>query len=271
VIALGARAKGATIHQVCAARGIETSAGRVSAVITERGVIRTKIAILAGGVWSPLFAGNLGLTLPQLYTFASNQSIAPIGGEPLITGGWGRSNWRMEPDGGYTVGLFAGITPIGWETLRFGFRYLPALRHMSEIDIGCGEESWRSFTLARHWQPDQRTPFEDVRIMEPAPRNPVLDQSLEEVVGALPAFKNARVRERYAGALCTTPDNMPVISTVTAIPGLLMGTGIYFGLTIAPAAGELLADLATGATPRVDPRPFRYERLVDGTSLTFQP
>ena len=270
-IALGARAKGATIHQQCAVRGIETSAGRVSAVVTERGIIRTGIAILAGGVWSPLFAGNLGLTLPQLYTFASNQSVAPLSAAPLITGGWGRSSWRMEPDGGYTVGLFAGITPVGWETFRFGLRYWPALRHMSEINIGVGQESWRSLTLERRWQLDQRTPFEETRILEPTPRIPVLDQSLREVVGALPAFKNARVRERYAGALCTTPDNMPVISSVGAIPGLLMGTGIYYGLTIAPAAGELLADLATGTTPRVDPRPYRYERLIDGTRLTFQP
>ena len=31
------------------------------------------------------------------------------------------------------------------------------------------------------------------------------------------------------------------------------------------------ADLATGATPRVDPRPYRYERFTDGSELTFQP
>ena len=107
--------------------------------------------------------------------------------------------------------------------------------------------------------------------MEPAPRKETLDQSYHELIEVLPAFAKSHVRERYAGALCTMPDNMPVISAVDAIPGLLVGSGIYYGLTAAPAAGELLADLATGATPRVDPRPYRYERFTDGSELTFQP
>ena len=32
-------------------------------------------------------------------------------------------------------------------------------------------------------------------------------------------------------------------------------------------AGRLAADLATEATPVVDPAPFRYSRLVDGSNL----
>lgn len=48
-IAEGARRAGATIHQDCAARGLETSAGRVSAVVTEKGTIRTNAVLLAGG------------------------------------------------------------------------------------------------------------------------------------------------------------------------------------------------------------------------------
>ncbi len=40
---------GGTVIQNCAARGVETEGGRLSAVVTERGTIRTKIAILSGG------------------------------------------------------------------------------------------------------------------------------------------------------------------------------------------------------------------------------
>ena len=49
-IAEGARRLGATIHQDCAARGLETSAGRVSGVATEKGTIRTSAVLVAGGV-----------------------------------------------------------------------------------------------------------------------------------------------------------------------------------------------------------------------------
>ena len=48
-IAEAARGLGATIHQDCAARGLETAAGKVSAVITEKGAIRTQAVLLAGG------------------------------------------------------------------------------------------------------------------------------------------------------------------------------------------------------------------------------
>jgi len=60
-IAEAARRLGATIHQDCAARGLETEAGKVSGVITERGVIRTQAVLLAGGAWSGLFCRRHGL------------------------------------------------------------------------------------------------------------------------------------------------------------------------------------------------------------------
>jgi len=39
------------------------------------------------------------------------------------------------------------------------------------------------------------------------------------------------------------------------------------GFGIGPGAGRLAADLATDATPVVDPTPYRYSRLVDGSGL----
>src|SRR3977135_1559784 len=53
-IAEGARKLGATLHQNCAARGLEVSAGKVSGVITEHGRLRTNGVLLAGGSWSSL-------------------------------------------------------------------------------------------------------------------------------------------------------------------------------------------------------------------------
>lgn len=65
-IAEGARRLGAVILTQCAVRGIETTAGKISAVITERGAIACQSVVLAGGVWSSLFCRPLGLRLPQL-------------------------------------------------------------------------------------------------------------------------------------------------------------------------------------------------------------
>jgi len=65
-IAEGARRRGATILTGCAVRGIETAAGRVAGVVTEKGRIACQSIVLAGGAWSRLFCGNLGIDLPQL-------------------------------------------------------------------------------------------------------------------------------------------------------------------------------------------------------------
>ena len=62
------------------------------------------------------------------------------------------------------------------------------------------------------------------------------------------------------------PDAIPVISTVRSHPGLVIATGFSgHGFGIGPGAGQLAADIVTGARPCVDPTPFRYERFIDGT------
>ncbi len=271
IVAQAAREKGVTLHQGCAVRSIERSGGAVSGVVTEHGSIKAKIVIVAGGVWTPLFLGNLGMDLPQLSAFSSGQTAAPMPEGPKVQGGIGETLWRLQADGYYTVQHIDGLAPLGWESLQYGLRFLSALRSMSDIHAAIGAESWRSLTVARHWRDDERTPFEQVRIYEPMPNLAGLAESMRVCAEVHPGMRNARVVERYAGALTTTPDNMPVISAVQAIPGLLLGTGLYFGLTLCPVAGELLADLATGRPPKIDPKPYRYERLIDGSTLTFQP
>jgi glycine/D-amino acid oxidase-like deaminating enzyme len=64
-----------------------------------------------------------------------------------------------------------------------------------------------------------------------------------------------------------TPDAVPVIAPVQALPGFFVATGFSgHGFGIGPAAGRLMADLVAGDTPIVDPRPFRFERFTDGSN-----
>jgi glycine/D-amino acid oxidase-like deaminating enzyme len=63
-----------------------------------------------------------------------------------------------------------------------------------------------------------------------------------------------------------TPDALPVISGIDQVPGFVIATGFSgHGFGIGPAAGRLCADLVTGASPIVDPAPFRFTRFTDGT------
>jgi len=51
MIAEGARDRGATIHQDCAARGLEITNGAVTGVMTEKGFIRANAVLCAAGAW----------------------------------------------------------------------------------------------------------------------------------------------------------------------------------------------------------------------------
>ena len=62
-LARAARRLGATVVENCAVRTVETEAGRVTAVHTERGRTGAQAVVLAGGAWSTHFAANLGLDL----------------------------------------------------------------------------------------------------------------------------------------------------------------------------------------------------------------
>ncbi len=63
-------------------RGIETAGGRVGAVVTERGRIACQRVVLAGGAWSRLFLGNLGIDFPQLKILGSVFRTEPLDGPP---------------------------------------------------------------------------------------------------------------------------------------------------------------------------------------------
>src|SRR5580704_4826788 len=84
-IAEAARRHGAAVLTQCAVRGIETAAGRVAGVVTEKGRIACQSVVLAGGAWSRLFCGNLGIELPQLKVLGSVMRTERLDGGPEIS------------------------------------------------------------------------------------------------------------------------------------------------------------------------------------------
>ena len=55
-----------------------------------------------------------------------------------------------------------------------------------------------------------------------------------------------------------TPTGLPVIDFAPKYRNVLIAAGHgMLGLSMAPATGQLALELLTGATPGVDPRPYR--------------
>jgi D-amino-acid dehydrogenase len=70
----------------------------------------------------------------------------------------------------------------------------------------------------------------------------------------------------WMGARPCFPDSRPVIDRAPGQPGLWLAFGhAHWGLTLGPATGRLIADMITGATPFVDPAPYRVSRFARGT------
>jgi glycine/D-amino acid oxidase-like deaminating enzyme len=263
-IARAAQDKGAIIVENCAVRGIESSGGKVSGVVTEHGEIRCDQVILAGGLWSRRFLGNLGIALPTLPLISSVLLTSPMDGPTEIAVGGPDFSFRKHVSGGYIITNRGGIdAPLTIDHLLIGLRYLPQLRAMWDaIRIGFGTEFVRDLGLARRWSNDQPSPFEKVRTRDPEP-NPIPNaEALRKLREHWPAFERGQIVQEWAGAIDMTPDSFPVISPAAKLPGLTIATGFSgTGFGTGPAGGHLAADIATSATPIVDPTPYRLGRL----------
>ncbi|MBD9371080.1 FAD-binding oxidoreductase [Rhizobium sp. ARZ01] len=269
-IAEAARAKGAAILTECAVRGIETAAGAVSGVVTERGAIACKAVVLAGGAWSSLFASTLGIHLPQLKVLNSVLRTKPLEGGPEQTMWASNFAFRKRQDGGYTIASGnENIVDIVPKSFRFAVDFLPALR--KEWRVLKFRAGWRFFDEARinsRWALDEPSPFEYCRVLDPVPSKRMSDNALANLRRAFPVFEKAQIAQRWGGYMDVTPDAIPVISAVERIPGFHIATGFSgHGFGIGPGAGRLMADIVTGRTPVVDPREFRLSRFTDGSKI----
>ncbi len=151
--------------------------------------------------------------------------------------------------------------------LRFSPQFLPMFaRRWRKLAPG-GLEGIRSGheSLAR-WRLDEITPMERMRILDP-----VVDESAVRLMYAragnlIPAIRERKIVAKWAGYIDSTPDGVPAIGETSRVPGLILAAGFSgHGFGIGPGAGHLIADLATGAEPLVDPRPLHPNRFEDSS------
>jgi glycine/D-amino acid oxidase-like deaminating enzyme len=192
----------------------------------------------------------------------------PVVGGPEISASGDLFAFRKRMDGGYTVATL-GMRTIDLvpDNFRLLPQFLPAVRlHWKKLRFRVGRRWIEEWRMPRRWSLDRPSPFERVRVLDPEPDLPVLNRAREALAEVYPLFRDVAIAERWAGMIDVTPDAVPVISPVDAVPGLVIATGFSgHGFGIGPAAGLLAADLATGGPPIVDPAPFRLSRFTDGS------
>ncbi|NKC32929.1 NAD(P)/FAD-dependent oxidoreductase [Falsiroseomonas selenitidurans] len=271
-LARAARALGVSLHQNCAVRGLDTQGGRIAGVFTEKGRIRCHSVVLAGGAWASMFLRRHGIEMPQSSIHSTVFATTParqVSPGPLLT-----PDFILTPllDGGYLVAARARgrleLTPAG---LRHARHFLPSLRanwKLLELRLGRsffeGPDAWHG-----RWSFDAPTVFERMRVLHPRPKMSIIAPSLREIVAAYPELAGIQAARIWAGWIDSTPDAVPVIAKVAALPGLVVAAGFSgHGFGIGPGAGRLAADLATDGPCIVDPAPFSLERFAPGAPRT---
>jgi len=268
--AQAARKHGAHIMTQCAVRGIETAAGHICGVVTERGSIKCQSVVLAGGAWSSLFLGNHGIRLAQLRVMNSVMRTKPVetGPEQAI---WARKfAIRKRQDGGHTIsGGYNSIVNIVPKSFRYLRDFMPALRaEWRSLQFRLGLEFLNELATPNRWDLDEASPFEYVRTLDPKPNKNMINKALTQAKQAFPSLEKAEIAQYWGGYIDVTPDAVPVISAIDEQPGLFVATGFSgHGFGIGPAAGRLMADLVLGNSPLVEPKPFRFSRFNDGSKI----
>ncbi|UXR92869.1 FAD-binding oxidoreductase [Agrobacterium tumefaciens] len=263
-IARAAIRLGAHVLPGCAVRSVEQAAGRVCGVVTERGRIDCSAVVLAGGAWSRLFSGNLGIDFPQLKILASVARATAVQGVPDMPVGGDDFSFRRQLDGSFSVAMRnANVAPIVPDSFRLFADFMPTLiKGWRELTLRVGNRFIQEWRTPRRWSADEITPFERVRVLDPAPYEQFNRRGFENLVAAFPAFAESRITQSWAGLIDVTPDAVPVIGPVGSLPGFHIASGFSgHGFGIGPGAGKLMADLITGVTPSVDADLFRFDRF----------
>jgi glycine/D-amino acid oxidase-like deaminating enzyme len=259
-----AQREGAVILTGCAVRGVETTAGKVSGVVTERGPIAAPAVLLAGGAWSRHFLGNLGVDLPQLLVLGTVMRIESSAKVPETTVGGSNFAWRKRLDGGYTVAQRgATVSELTPDSFRLFRDFLPAWKaEWRDLQVRFGARFAEEWRRKRRWSLHEPTAFEATRMLDPAARPGTVETAVAGLKRAMPAFSDARVTDTWGGWMDVTPDAVPVIGPVRSLPGLFVATGFSgHGFGIGPGAGRLAADLVAGDPTIVDAAPFTLERF----------
>ncbi len=264
---------GATVLTSCAVRGIETSAGQVSAVVTEHGTIRTSRVLCAAGAWTSMFCRSLGISVPQLKV---KGTVVRLGQCKNVLNGNAyddKLGIRRRQDGGYTAASgFQLHHSIALSTIRYGIKFIPALMmDFDKLRLSIGSDLFDELKTPKRWALDQESPFEKKRVLNPSPSKAVIRKTRRAIDTLFPELASTEIVEAWAGIVETSPDMVPIMCESAKIGGFFIATGFSgHGFGIGPGAGKAAADMLTNADNAIDLSEFRLERFYDGSPIRPQ-
>ena len=233
-LALHAESNGATLMTRTSVTGLRTDGGRITTVETDKGLIHTENVILAAGVWTPLLADMVGISVP----------VRPRQGHVVVTERVRNLVGKNYAEYGYLLAkggkTRCNATP---EMEHFGVAFVLEPSHAGTILLG----SSRRY-VGMNIRPDPRV----MRIIAQRARH------------FYPALADTRIIRCYAGLRPCTPDAKPIISA-THLQGLFVATGHEGnGIGLSLITGKLITEMVRGQAPFMDISYMGLDRFGSG-------
>ncbi|MDA9508529.1 FAD-dependent oxidoreductase [Bradyrhizobium sp. CCBAU 11386] len=225
--ARAAAAQGATVLPKTGVLTVNITAGKVTGVTTEKGIIEGPIVVDAAGAWTRQVADASGISVPLVPTRQQLIVTEPLDGAradlPMI---------RIMDAAVYTRPCQGGLL---W---------------------GVYEESPRFF--------DMQSLGASFDIKDMPLDIEVLRSAALEVKDQLPILQTAKVREFRGGIPTMTADGHHILGPASGVTGFYFASGCNVaGLSISPTIGEALATWIIDGRPAVDLSPMSVTRFKD--------
>jgi len=234
--ARAAQKMGAEFILSAGVKDIETSRGRVTAVITDKGAIKTDVVVNAAGAWSSEIGRMVGLDIP----------VIPQRGQVIVTDSLPfNRRWRYILDADYlTIAFDAGKVAKSKDTrIRLG-----VAGSYAQADSG----NW-TIASSRDF-----AGFDNKVTMH------ALSYMAERAIKFMPRFKDVNFIRAYAGLrpFCYT-DGLPILGKVDNPSGFVIATGhAGEGVALAPITGKLISELITEDKTSMPIDAFAFSRLL---------
>lgn len=267
-----AQSLGTIMIENCAVRRLEIQAGQVTGVVTEAGKVACQQVLLAGGAWSRLFLGAHGVNIPQLSVLATAARTAPLPDFAKTNCVDEELALRPRDDGGYTLALAdRHVFHLSRDAISSLKLWLPeARRNLKHTAFTAAAPKGfpNAWGTPRNWSADEVTPFEQMRVLEPAVAENVVERMRARFTRRFPGIEQPQITDAWSGMIDAMPDVVPIVDAVPQLPGLTVATGMSgHGFGIGPGFGRAVARRMLGLPDEHNLSRFRFNRFSDGSPL----
>jgi sarcosine oxidase subunit beta len=228
------RSTGAMIHPFTeVTRILQDSTGAVCGVKTTRGIMSANQVVLAAGVWTPALATTVDVTVP----------IKPRKGHILVAEQSPRPARRKVQEFGYLLAKFGSTDGrrVEAEMDRYGIAMVFEPTEHGNFLIGSSREFVGFNRRCNHH---------------------VLELMARRALRFFPTIRNIHIIRSYAGLRPHTPDHLPIVSAVPAVPGLYIAAGHEGdGIGLAPITGKLISEMIVGEPTSIATEPLKLHRF----------